>query len=81
MHTIAHGLRRASSGARWKEDVQAVLGHPRLPVNWARVIKASENYRVTPLVARALEIVAEELPSKVPRIIREKLHRARLPLE
>ncbi|HET7239465.1 MAG TPA: nucleotidyltransferase family protein [Terrimicrobiaceae bacterium] len=79
VHTIAHGLRRASSGARWKEDVQAVLGHPRLPVNWARVIKASENYRVTPLVARALEIVAEELPSKVPRIIREKLHRARLP--
>ena len=64
VHTIAHGVRRGSSGALWRQDVRTLLAGRAVKLNWARVIKTSANYRVSPLVARALESVAEELPSK-----------------
>jgi len=78
VHTIAHGVRRGSSGALWRQDVRTLLAGRAVNLNWARVIKTSANYRVSPLVARALEAVAEELPSKIPKGVCEDLRK--LPL-
>lgn len=75
VHTVAHGLRRASSGSRWRDDVQSLLKHPNVKLDWARVLETSANYRVSPLVALGLGSLEKESPTQIPAWVCDHLRR------
>ena len=62
VHTIAHGRRAGSPGSLWKQDVRALLEHPELRLDWDRVARTVQNYRVAPMVAAGLEEIRKVAP-------------------
>ena len=75
VHTIAHGRRAGSPGSLWKKDVRALLEHPNVCMDWDRVERTVQNYRVAPMVAAGLEEVGAEAPNCVSEEICERLRR------
>ena len=80
VHTVAHGRRAGSPGSLWREDVRTLLEHPSLSVDWDRVERTAQNYRVAPMVAAALEEVRAEAPDCVSEEICRRLRRLPAPL-
>ena len=75
IHTVAHGRRAGSPGSLWKKDVRALLEHPNVCIDWDRLERTVQNYRVAPMVAAGLEEVGAEAPSSVSDEICERLRR------
>ena len=75
VHTIAHGRRAGSPGSLWRKDVRTLLEHPNVRVDWDRVERTAQNYRVAPMVAAGLEEISAEAPDCVSEEICERLRR------
>ncbi|MGA7392940.1 MAG: nucleotidyltransferase family protein [Terrimicrobiaceae bacterium] len=80
VHTVAHGRRAGSPGSLWRKDLRTLLGHPGLSVDWDRVERTVQNYRVAPMVAAALEEVRAEAPDCVSEQICRRFRRLPAPL-
>ena len=80
VHTVAHGRRAGSPGSLWRKDVRTLLEHPNLCVDWHRVERTAQNYRIAPMVAAALEEVRAEAPNCVSDEICTRLRRIPAPL-